>query len=187
MNGHPDGRPERFCAALSDAYSDAAEEAGHHVQRIALGDLDFDFLENAEDFAQPPPEPVKEIQKLLSAADHLVMIYPLWLGAAPAKLKGLWEQLGRDKFLLDVGEDSSRWPQKKMAGKSARLIVTMGMPGFAYRLFYRSHSLKALEVGILGISGFKPVKDTVFGLVEGSAERRERMLKKTRALGKAGI
>ena len=74
-----------------------------------------------------------------------------------------------------------------MKGKSARLIVTMGMPGFAYRLFLRSHSVRALESGILAMAGFKPVRDTVFGLIEGGAKRRALMLEKTRALGARAI
>ena len=72
-----------------------------------------------------------------------------------------------------------------MKGKSARLIVTMGMPGFAYKLIFGAHSLKALEAGLLKISGFKPVRHTVFGGVQISEKSRLSMLEKTRTLGRA--
>jgi len=185
INAHPDPAPERFCHALADAYQAAAEDAGHGVSRFNAGELDIGFLNSAEEFKSNPPEELKPVRDALSQADHLVLIYPLWLGTLPARAKALLEQIARGGFILDTGGDSSKWPAQKMKGKSARVIVTMGMPGFAYRLFYRSHSLKALETGVLGISGFKPVRDTVLGGVEMSAERRAKMLAQIARLGAA--
>ncbi|MCC5995525.1 MAG: NAD(P)H-dependent oxidoreductase [Oceanicaulis sp.] len=183
INAHPDPAPERFCHALADACQAGAESAGHTVSRFDAGAIDYGFLTRAHDFSTPAPDAVRAVQDALSASDHLVLIYPLWLGTMPARTKALLEQLGRENFFLDTGSDSSQWPARKMRGKSARVIVTMGMPEFAYRLFFRSHSLKALETGILGLAGFSPVRSTVFGMVEGSAERRARMLEDARKLG----
>jgi len=183
INAHPDPAPERFCFALADAYQSAAEQAGHAVARFDAGALDVPLLDSAQAFAQDPPVALTPVRDALSHADHFVLIYPLWLGSLPAKAKALLEQIARGGFLLDTGGDSSKWPAQKMKGKSARVIVTMGMPGFAYRLFYGSHSLKGLEAGVLKISGFKPVRDTVLGGVETGAEARARMLEKVAALG----
>ncbi|WP_270374816.1 NAD(P)H-dependent oxidoreductase [Marinicauda sp. Alg238-R41] len=167
INGHPDPDPGHFCAALCEAYAAGAREAGHQ-------------------FSSAPPEAVAEAQAAVSAADHLVLIYPLWLGTMPAKLKAFLEQLGRQNFFLETVKDGGRWPAQKMKGKSARIVVTMGMPGLAYRLVFGGHSLKALEKGILRISGFKPVRHSIFGNVQGSAQRRERLLAKASALGRKG-
>ena len=187
INAHPDPSPDRFCFALAEAYQSAAEQSGHAVSRFNAGDIDVTLLDSAKAFEQPPPEAILPVREALTGAEHLVLIYPLWLGTLPAKAKALLEQVARAGFFLDTGGDSSKWPAQKMKGKSARIIVTMGMPGFAYRLFYRSHSLKALETGVLGISGFKPVRDTVLGGVEMGPQRRARMLDQVRALGaKAG-
>ncbi|KAA5804895.1 NAD(P)H-dependent oxidoreductase [Alkalicaulis satelles] len=183
INAHPDPAPQRFCHALADAYQQGAEGAGHEVSRFDAGALDYGFLTSAAAFSEPAPEPLQPVQAALQAADHVVLIYPLWLGMLPARAKALLEHLGRANMFLDTGADSSRWPAQKMRGKSARVIVTMGMPAAAYRIFFRSHSLKALETGVLGMSGFKPVRSTVFGMVEGSAERRTRMLADARRLG----
>jgi putative NADPH-quinone reductase len=183
INAHPDPAPERFCFALANAYQHAAEAAGHGVSRFNVGDLDIPFLNSAEAFKSPPPVALQPVRDALAAADHLVLIYPLWMGTLPAKAKALLEQMARAGFFLDTGGDSSKWPAQKMKGKSARIIVTMGMPGFAYRLFFRAHSLKALESGVLKMSGFKPVRDTVFGGVELSADIRAKMLDKAAALG----
>lgn len=183
FNAHPDPSQERFCFALTDAYQQEAEAAGHTVDRFDLGALDVPLLDRAADFRTPPPDPLQPLQAALGAADHLTLIYPLWLGSLPAKAKAVLEHLARGGFFLDAGEASNNWPTQKMKGKSARLIVTMGMPGLAYRLFFGAHSLKGLEAGMLRISGFKPVRHTIFGGVELSPQTRARMLDKTRALG----
>jgi putative NADPH-quinone reductase len=187
INAHPDPAPERFCFALADAYQSAAEQAGHAVSRFNAGEIEVPLLESAEAFKAPPPAALAPIRDALSAADHLVLIYPLWLGSLPAKAKALLEQIARAGFLLDTGGDSSKWPAQKMKGKSARIIVTMGMPGFAYRLFYGSHSLKGLEAGVLKISGFKPVRDTVFGGVEMGPDARAKMLETAAKLGAKAV
>ncbi|XBQ15972.1 MAG: NAD(P)H-dependent oxidoreductase [Oceanicaulis sp.] len=186
VNAHPDPAPERFCHALAAAYQSGAEEAGHTVDRFDAGALDYGFLESAAAFDAAPPDAFKAVREALSAADHFVFIYPLWLGTLPAKSKAFLEHLGRAHFFLDTQNDSSKWPAQKMNGKSARVIVTMGMPGFAYRLFFGSHSVKGLEAGILKLSGFSPVKDSVFGLVEAGPERRAALLDEARKLGAAG-
>ncbi len=69
-------------------------------------------------------------------------------------------------------------------GKSARIIVTMGMPGFIYKWFMDAGSLKALERGLFGLSGFKPIRHTVLGGVgAASEEARQGWLRKVNRLG----
>jgi len=184
VNGHADPSPERFAAALAEAYARGAAAAGHAVDRLAVADVPVEFLRNAAEFAASPPEPVARAQERIAAADHLVLVYPLWLGTMPARLKAFLEQVARGEFLLSTGGDG--WPARKMRGKSARVIVTMGMPAIAYRLFFGAHSLRALEKGILGMAGFAPVRDTVLGGVEGGPEKRARMLATVEALGRKG-
>lgn len=186
INGHPDPDPARFCHAVADAYQDGADAAGHRVERVELGVLDTPFLTRAADFDAPPPQVIQMVQAKIARCQHLVLIYPLWMGTLPAKLKAFFEQLARGGFLLDASGAENEWPQKKMVGKSARVIVTMGMPGIAYRLVFGSHSVKGLEAGVLRMSGFKPVRDSIFGGVEMGAKRRERLLALARALGERG-
>ena len=77
--------------------------------------------------------------------------------------------------------------EKKLKGRSARVVVTMGMPAMAYRWYFRAHSLKSLERNILKFAGISPVRETLFGLVESADERRHaRWLDKMHALGAAG-
>lgn len=163
IDGHPDTDPKRLCRALADSYTDGAISSGYDVSRINVRDLTFPLLEKNEDFLTPPPEPVLSEREKIAAADHLVILFPLWLGGMPAKLRAFFEQAARAGFFLSEPEKKGQWPRKMMAGKSARIVITMGMPGSVYRVMMDAGSLKALERGILGVSGFKPVRHTILG------------------------
>ena len=79
----------------------------------------------------------------------------------PAILKAFFEQAGRGAFF--VGENDKGWPAQMMKGKSARVLVSMGMPGLVYRFGMDAGALKALERGLLGLSGFHPLHHTIIG------------------------
>jgi putative NADPH-quinone reductase len=75
------------------------------------------------------------------------------------------------------------WP-RPLRGKSARIIVTMGMPALVYRWYFGAHGLKNLERNILGFVGIKPVRATLIGLIDNiDAKKRERWLRKVETLG----
>lgn len=188
INGHPDASPEHFVPALADAYERGARGAGFEVSRIDIGSLPIDFLHNQSEFDAPPDARVAEERNKLAAADHLVLVFPLWLGGVPARLKAFFEQMARNEFFIATTNDGAGWPAQKMKGKSARIIVTMGMPGFAYGTLFGGHSVKALEKGILRISGFKPVHRTILGGVEAAGvPGRAKMLHKVEALARRGV
>lgn len=184
LDGHPDPSPERFCGALADAYAQGAMEAGHETRRIDLGALDTPLLTSASAFADPPPEALQSIQADLMWADHVVIIFPLWLGAVPAKLKALLEQVYRGGFGFEVHE---RGWTSKLKGRSARLVVTMGMPTPIFWFVFGAHGLKALEKGVLWLSGVGPIRKSVVGAVEAIGSRgRARWLARMRRLGALG-
>ena len=186
INGHPDPRPERFCAALADAYATAAQKAGHEVRRIAVGALDFAVLRDPKDFLDPPKSAaIRAAQADITWAEHLVFVHPLWLGAAPALLKGFMEQLACGGFGFVAGGAGN--PKRGLTGKSARLIVTMGMPATAFRLVFGGFGIRAFARGILRISGVWPVRKTYLGAVELSDRHRANGLAEVAALGQKGI
>lgn len=186
IQGHPDNSQRHYDHELADAYARGARSAGHTVEMIDVASLDFPLLKNANEFNNgEAPEHIRSCQEQVRRADHLVIIYPLWLGGMPALLKGFFEQLFRPGFAMQILDGGKRW-KKLLKGKSARIIVTMGMPAFFYRWFYRAHSLKSLERNILKFSGIGPVRECLIGMIEGSARHRERWLGKVHELGKTG-
>lgn len=183
VDGHPDPDPARFVHALADAYAKGARD--HHVRVLRLADLDFPLLRRATDWMSgEPPAAIARAQADIAWADHLVLLYPLWLGDVPALLKAFLEQALRPGFALRYRERGL--PEKLLRGRSARVVVTMGMPAFFYKLIYGAHSVKSLERNVLRFVGIRPVARTIIGGVEDDAKRREEWLAEMERLGAAG-
>lgn len=184
IDGHPDGDPARFCHALAEAYADGARQAGHEVRELRLADLDFPFLQDRASWEAPHAcADLATAQDLAAWSEHLMIVHPLWLGAAPARLKALLEQMFRPGFAFRPGRNLTG----RLAGRSARIIVTMGMPATVYCLWFGAHGLKALKRNILAFVGFRPIRDTLIGNVEGlTPARRQAWLASVGALGARG-
>jgi len=184
--GHPDTRPERLSNALAAAYADSAEQAGHEVRRVVIGDLDFPLLRTKEEFESGKVAPGLEgAAEALAWADHIVLAFPLWLGSQPALVKAFLEQVARPGIAFEYAGDS--WPRSLWKGKSARIVMTIGMPAFIYRWWFWAHGLRALERNILRFVGVKPVRESLFGGVEqASDEKRQGWLDDMRRRGARG-
>ncbi len=184
IDGHPDPDPARFVHALADAYAEGCEAGGHSLRRLQLADMDFPLLRSAQDWMEGEPWPViAAAQQDISWAEHVVLLYPLWLGDVPALVKAFLEQVARPGFALRYRDKGL--PEKLLAGRSARIVVTMGMPSLFYRLFYFAHSLKSLKRNIFRFVGFAPVRDTIIGAVESDPKARQKHLSAMQRLGRS--
>ena len=172
VQGHPDPAAGHLNRALADCYVEAAIASGQEVRRIDVAGLDFPILRRAEDFvAGAPPESITAAQHDIAWADHVVFFYPLWIGDMPALLKAFVEQTFRPGFAM---ETSARgFPKGLLSGKSARIVVTMGMPAIVYRTYFGAHTLKSLALN-LRMCGVAPVSETVIGGVGSASERTRR-------------
>ena len=164
VQGHPDPSRQHLCHRLEDAYADAAVIAGHEVRRARVAELDFPLLRTQDEWEHGKlPDTLQQAQDDIGWCEHLVLIFPLWLGDMPALLKGFLEQVARPGFAF---HSSGRNPlaAKALTGRSARIVVTMGMPALVYRWYFMAHSVKSLERNILGFVGISPVRRTLLGL-----------------------
>ncbi|MFN3816334.1 NAD(P)H-dependent oxidoreductase [Brevundimonas sp.] len=185
IEGHPDPSPQRLCHGLAEAYREGAREAGHTLRTLILGDLDIPLLNSRAAWEGPAPQIVEACQQDLLWAQHVVVIYPLWLGDVPAVLKAFIEQVFRPGFAFDPKRKATGGQLK---GRSARLVVTMGMPGWLYFSWFSAHSLRIFRRNVLQFVGIGPVRNTVFGMVEGaSAEKRRVWLDEMTRLGRLGV
>lgn len=119
----------------------------------------------------------------LAASDHWVVVFPLWCGDMPALLKGFFERILQPDLIKRQGtENAMNW--RIFERKSARIIMTMGMPVSIYRYWYGPHALKLLKYNILNFIGVKPVRETLLGMIaESSDEKRNRWLKQAETMG----
>ena len=183
IQGHPDPAANHFGHALADAYGEGARRSGHVLRSIDVARLDFPLLRSKDEWEHGPvPPAIVPAQEAIAWAEHLVFFFPLWLGGMPALLKGFLEQVARPGFALS-NTNAGGLPKKLLGGRSARLVVTMGMPALVYRWIFRAHSVKALERSILGFVGIAPIHESLIGMVEGDAGVRRRWLSRMAALG----
>jgi putative NADPH-quinone reductase len=184
LDGHPHDDRDHYVHALASAYVKGAEEL-HEVRRIDLARLDFPILRDPGDWKSGEAvENLHEVHEAVDWADHLVILYPLWLGDVPALLKALLEQVARPGFAIQPKQHGLY--RKLLKGKSARLIVTMGMPAAAYSIFFRSHSVKSFKRNILHFVGVSPVRVTLIGRVDKGDAYRRKWLEKVEGLGRFG-
>lgn len=167
IQGHPDPAGGHLCNALADAYAEGAIAAGHGVHRIDIAHIDVPPLRNKADFESGEvPASLRPARDAIVAAEHVVMLFPLWLGTMPAAVKAFLEQLMRPGVAFAYQEKAM--PKKLLSGRSAHVIVTMGMPAGLYRWFYRAHGVAGLDRNILRFVGISPVRKTYLGLAEGA-------------------
>jgi putative NADPH-quinone reductase len=183
VDGHPDSSPERLSSALAKAYRNGAEAAGHSVRQIDVGAMQFSPLRNATEFASRPTDDVIiEAQEEFLKANHIVFIFPLWLGGPPALLKAFLEQVARGQFLLR--ERKRGFPQGGLKGRSASVIVTMGMPPLLYRVIFGARGIRAFCQGILRLAGLSPVRTYYFGGAAITQPRCKELIQRVHELGR---
>jgi putative NADPH-quinone reductase len=187
IQGHPEAGERHLCHGLADAYAEGAAAAGHAVIRIGPAQIDFPMLRSQQDFeAGQLPSMLAPARDAIVSARHLFIIFPLWHGTMPALLKAFLEQVMRPGIAMEYRAQG--FPRGLLTGRSARIVVTMGMPALIYRWYFRAHGVRGLERSILRFAGMKPVRETLFGEVgKADAARRRRWLDQMRSYGARSI
>jgi putative NADPH-quinone reductase len=149
---------------------------------VTVAELDFPVLRSKQDWdsGQAPPA-IADAQETIRWAEHLLIIHPLWIGSMPALLKAFFEQALRPGFAM-LNSAKGKWT-KLLSGRTARVVVTMGMPTVIYRLWFGAHGLKSLTQN-LALVGIAPTRSTMIGMIEGmNVAKRRRWLKRLCSLG----
>jgi len=173
-----------YSEALGRAYLRGAESGGHEAKLFVLADMNFDAILREGYRRLQALEPDLAIaREAFIACDHVVFVFPLWLGDMPALMKGFLERLVQpDLLAIQASGGKASW--KVFKGKSARVIMTMGMPGWFYRWYFGAHALKLLKRNILHFTGISPVRSTVYGMIEAVGDdKRKQWLREVEALG----
>lgn len=191
IQGHPDRERSHFGHALAEAYAAGARDVHHVVRTIEVAALSFPFLQSRRDLERSAAPPaIREAQRLIAGADHIVMFYPVWNGAMPALLKAFLEQVFRPAFTFlrfnpdqPLGFWSSLREPKRLTGKTARIVATMQMPAWVYRWWFHPRPDKTP----LRLAGIRPIRESLIGLVETPNRAvRDRWIRTMRELGAQG-
>lgn len=184
INGHPD--KESYNYAISTAYLKGAAESKANVKSIHLCDLKYNLNLQYGYRKRTDLEPdLVAAQEMLTWADHIVWIYPVWWGSVPALMKGFLDRVLLPGFAFKKREGSVWW-DKFFTGKTSRIICTLDQPPWYYRFINRCPSHHAMRKLTLNFIGVKSVKITTIGPLRLSSEDfRQKWLSKVEKMGRS--
>ena len=186
IQGHPDPSEHHLLHAMADAYAEGAGVAGHEVRRIEVARLQFPLLRTQVEFESASlPSTLIQPSDDMRWADHWVFLFPLWHGTMPALLKGFLEQIFRPGFAMEYKR--AGFPKRLLAGHSARIVVTMGMPVLLYRWYFGAYGLRSFERSMLSFAGIRPIRENLYGLAFSNEKKRARWIEDMRKQGKSAV
>jgi NAD(P)H dehydrogenase (quinone) len=106
----------------------------------------------------------------------------MWQFNIPALMIGFCERTFTPGFAYNA-QGKNPLEAALLQHKSARLIMTMGMPAPLYDLMLGAHGGRAFK-SMLSFCGMKPVRATYLGSIEADLKTREKHLETVRKLGK---
>lgn len=150
---HPN--PRSFNHAILEAYKEATERQGHEIKVRDLYALGFDSVLKADDFIAfqkgAVPADIKEEQDLITWADTITFIYPIWWFQMPAILKGYIDRVFSRGFAYDFADDAIKG---LLTGKEVILLNTTGGPEESYTNGgFRDALQKTHEIGTFALCG----------------------------------
>lgn len=121
---HP--KAESFIGSMANTYAESASALGHQIVKRDLYRMNFDPCLREDELpfaggAHPRPDVAAERQ-LLADADAFALIYPFWLNAPPAILKGYLDRVFGYGFAYGKGGRSEPLLQ-------GRLLITFSSSG----------------------------------------------------------
>lgn len=184
LEGHPE--EDTFCHALAKAAKEGALEAGAEVKHIKLADLDFDAgLKGAYQTPHPLEKDLEALWQQMIWCDRLILVHPLWWGAAPARLKGLFDRLLQPGEAFHY-EEGKALPIGHLKGRTAEALITSDTPTWYLRWAYRAGWHVILKKQILEFCGFKVGKIKNLGpIISSNAKNRSLFLQAAKKMGMA--
>ena len=183
--GHSD--KETYSGTMADHYQSGAEDAGHEVQRVNLGELNFDPIlhKGYKEIQQLEPD-LLDLQEKFRWAEHIVIVYPNWWCTMPALLKGLFDRFWIPGFAFNFNKETKKL-DKHLTGKTGRVIIIAGTHSPFKTWWKFGDYTNEIQYGILEFAGIK-TEISAFGPCEKvDGVCRDKWLEKVEKLGMRGI
>jgi NAD(P)H dehydrogenase (quinone) len=164
---HPNS--ESFNHAIFENIKRGLEEGRHKVEVIDLYKekfnpvLFYDHVKRRRDLAEDPE--VAGYRDMISQADHLIFIYPIWWYGLPAILKGFIDRVFVSGFAYT---STGKVPKGLFGDKSAWVVYTIDSPSWFVRFFRHNVEWRVMKTAILKYCGIKHTKRLMFANVKKS-------------------
>lgn len=136
--------------ALADSYVLGAKKVSK-VKIINLSEIKFDPVLHVGKGNQKLEKDLVLSQKLISWANHIVLIYPNWWATMPALLKGFFDRTFTPKFAFEY---RNHLPLGLLKGKTGFVVCVTAAPKI-YNLIMGVQGLVAIRKNIFGFCGIK--------------------------------
>lgn len=178
--------PETFSGAMANEYQKGAEDAGHEVIRVNLGDLQFDpILHKGYKEIQALEPDLLDLQEKFRSAEHIVIVYPNWWTTMPALLKGLFDRMWLPGFAFNFNKET-RKVEAHLKGRTARVVIISGSHSPLKTWWLFGDFTNEIQYGILEFAGIR-TKVSAYGPCEHVADtQREKWFQEMRKLGAKG-
>jgi len=183
--GHPD--KDSFSGTVADHYQAGAQDAGHIVERVNIGELNFDpILHKGYKEIQHLEPDLLALQDKFRTAEHIVIVYPNWWCTMPAILKGLFDRFWLPGFAFNFNKQTKKIEQH-LKGKTARVIILSGSHSPFKTWWQFGDYTNEIQYGILEFAGIRTGVSS-YGPCERVDEKvRSKWLKEIGNLGKEGV
>ena len=175
-----------YSRALAAAAIRGATTAGHEVDVIDLDLDDFDPVVRRADLGawregRTVDPQAAGYQERLAAADHLVLVHPVWWEVMPARLKGFFDKVLVPGFAYTENRVGALRGLLGLSGVT--LVTTMTTPGPLYRTWFGAPVQRVVARGVFGQLGVRRVRWVNHSRVaQVSPARRERWLSRLERL-----
>lgn len=178
---------QTFSATIVDRYQTAAQDAGHEIVRINIGEMDFDpILHKGYTVIQELEPDLVNFQEKIMWADHFVVVYPNWWCTMPAILKGLFDRIWLPGFAFNFDKQTLKCV-RHLRGKTGRVIINAGTHGPFKTWWLFGDYTNEIQHGILGFAGMDASVSSFGPTKKASQEKKEQWLTTVDKLGRKGI
>jgi len=183
INGHPNA--DSLSSTFTETYAKHARTAGAQVEILNLRELQFNpnLAHGYKQRTEWEPD-LQRAWEMITKAQHLVWIHPVWWGGLPALTKGFIDRVFLPGLTFKYRENSVWW-DKLLTGKTARIITTLDQPYFYYRFVNRRPGIWQLKKMTLEFCGVSPVRVTAFGPIRKAPEAK--ILKMIEEVGRVAV
>jgi putative NADPH-quinone reductase len=180
--GHPD--KDSFSGTVADHYQVGAQDAGHTVERVNIGELNFDpILHKGYKEIQALEPDLIALQDKFRNADHIVVIYPNWWCTMPAILKGLFDRFWLPGFAFNFNKQTKQI-EKHLKGKTGRVIILSGSHSPFKTWWQFGDYTNEIQYGIMEFAGIRTNVSSFGPCEKVNDEIRVKWLKEVENLGK---